>query len=352
MGASLKGTARADPVQQIAAGWGHTCALVTSGKVYCWGARELNGSDHDAASPLLVSGLPKTKAISAGLTNTCAIDLTDRAWCWGANWKETFEQKSLVHSHIPNPVEGIAAATQIAIGYSHVCAIVKTDGSVWCWGSNGVGELGEGSTVDHGQPVRAGSIMAATSIAAGVANTCAALADGDLYCWGRDTQRGKGIIVKSLTPVKVDRLNNVTKVVNGRNFFCALAATGEIFCFGSNIFLQLGNKDVGRQYAPPIRSRVPAATDIAANIFSACAVLKTKRVSCWGIPIAGTDGTRAIEPTEIAALNDVKNITLGLSSACALLYSGKIHCWGSGYLGDGQNYTTPTNIPTEVKGLP
>jgi alpha-tubulin suppressor-like RCC1 family protein len=347
--------APADPVQQITAGWGHTCALVGSGDVYCWGAAEVNGSDHDSTFPLLVRGLTKVKHISAGLGESCAIDLTDRAWCWGTDWQETIARKSLVRSHVPKPVEELPAVTQISIGYSHLCSIVKTNGSVWCRGSNGAGELGNGSTVETLKPVRAGMITQATSISVGVANSCAA-AGGEVYCWGADSQRGGGVIVKSRTPAKIDGLKNVTKVVNGRNFFCSLNTAGAVICFGSNIFNQLGNKAAGKRYSTPVKSNVSAATDIAANVFSACGVLASKKVSCWGAPFpAKGTSNEGIEPTEIVALDDVKSVALGVSHACALQYSGRIKCWGnneSGYLGNGQTSNVPVIRPIEVIGLP
>jgi alpha-tubulin suppressor-like RCC1 family protein len=314
-------------VQQIAAGWGQTCALVKSGDVYCWGVAVVNSSKRDSATPVRVRGTGKVKAISAVLTNTCAIDATDHAWCWGTDWQETFKRHSSVRTRIPNLIEELPALTQIAVGYAHICVILKSDGSVWCWGGNGAGELGDGTTVERAKPVRAGQITGATWIAASVGNTCAVVANGEVYCWGTDNMRGKGHIVKSKSPVKVTGLKNVSKVVNGRNFFCALTSVGNVYCFGSNIFLQLGNKAVGRRYARPVRAKVPVATDIAANLFGACAVLASKKVYCWGDSVLGR---KAAEPTQVASLDNAKSVVLGLNWACAVLYSGSVKCWGEG----------------------
>ncbi len=355
-GLTRNAAAPSDPVQQIAAGWGHTCALVSSGKVYCWGVAKVNGADRNTTSPLLVSGLGEVKAISAGLIATCAIDVTDHALCWGTDWEQTAERKELVKSHTPKLIEGLPTVAQIAIGYAHVCAILKGDGSVWCWGGNGVGELGDGTTVERQTPAqatRAGTITGASWISAGVGNTCAVVGNGEVYCWGSDRQRGGGTIVKSTTPIKVNGLNNVIKVVNGRNFFCTLTARGEVICFGSNIFTQLGNKKVGQRYATLVRSKVPVATDIAANLFTACAALKSRKVSCWGSPLLeAKEWKTGVEPTEIVDLDNVKSVALGLTYACALLYSGQIKCWGAEIPGTGQSSNVPVIRPTEVRGLP
>lgn len=338
-----------DPVEQIAAGWGQTCILTASGKVSCWGASEINGSDRNSSSPVLVTGLNKVKAISAGLIASCAIDVTDHAWCWGIDWNKTIERNELVRTHIPISVEGLPEVTQIVVGYAHWCAILKSDGSVWCWGGNAAGELGNGTTEDQVKPVRAGNITGVTSISAGVSNTCA-VAGGEVYCWGTDHLE-RGVIVKSKIPVKVSGPKNVKKVVNGRNFFCALTLTGEVSCFGSNIFLQLGNASIGKRYSMPVRAKVSPANDIAANLFSACATLVSKKVYCWGSPLTGSgDGA---EPAEIVGVGDAKKIALGLNYACVVLHSGRVKCWGSnegGNLGNGSNL--PADGPTEVVGLP
>jgi alpha-tubulin suppressor-like RCC1 family protein len=339
----------ADPVEQVAAGWGHTCVLTASGKVYCWGAAEINGSDRNSSSPVLVTGLNKVKAISAGLVASCAVDATDRAWCWGTDWKQTVERNEVVRTHVPILVEGLPEVTQIVVGYAHWCAILKSDGSIWCWGGNAAGELGNGTTEDQVKPVRAGNITRATSISAGVGNTCA-VANGEIYCWGTDHREG-GRIVKSKIPVKVRGPEDVIKVVNGRNFFCALTQTGEVTCFGSNIFLQLGNAAVGKGYSIPVRTKVPPANDIAANLFSACASLVNKKVYCWGSPLrkAG-DGA---EPAETIGVDNAKKIALGLGHGCVVLYSGRVKCWGdneAGNLGNGNNLQV--DDPVEVIGLP
>ena len=182
--------ASTDPVKEIATGWGYTCALVSSGAVYCWGTAWVNGSDTNSASPVLVNELSKVKAIGAGLGNTCAIDLTGQTWCWGTDWKESIERKGWVKTRIPKLMEGLPSASQIAVGWSHICVISEVDGSVWCWGSNGVGELGNGTTDEEEKPVRVKNLAGATSIAAGVSNTCAVVAHDEVYCWGRDRQRG------------------------------------------------------------------------------------------------------------------------------------------------------------------
>jgi alpha-tubulin suppressor-like RCC1 family protein len=339
-----------DPVQQIGAGFKHTCALVSSGAVYCWGAAKLNGSDLISPSATRVNGLENVKSISVGIGETCAIDRTDHAWCWGVDWKASKERKSLVKSHVPMPIEGLPTVAQLALGYDHACAISKSDGSVWCWGSNPAGELGDGTTVGRLEPARAGVLTRATSISVGVNNTCAVVDHDEVYCWGTDNQSGSGIVVKSKTPAKIDGLRNVAKVVNGRNFFCALFNSGQVACFGSNIFTQLGSRIIGQRYALPVLVELPVATDISANIFGACAA--AKKVYCWGRLALGQEET---EPTAIEGLDDVKSVALGTSHACALLSSGQIKCWGEsndGKLGNGDFSFEWVPGPTEVMGLP
>lgn len=345
-----------DAIRQIAVGALHACALLRSGTVYCWGeiGKELiHAGEGNSAVPLRVEGLPPVKSITAGQVNSCAIDRDDQAWCWGADYAATIAAQRAV-TMPPTRIAGLPPVTQVAAGWTHVCAIAKSDGSVWCWGLNPAGELGNGTTTAAGRPVKASGIAGATAISAGVNNTCAVVARGELWCWGTDMQNGPGVIVRSDTPARVSGVSDVVAVSNGRNFVCTLSTARQVVCVGSNLMTQLGNRQVGRTFGVARPQRISQVEQIGSGMFGACALLADRTVSCWGV-LSDFSDRAGVEPTTVSGLGSVSGLAVGLAGACAILDSGRAQCWGSnaaGQLGNGSTSTEGSSPPVAVVGLP
>ena len=357
---AVAGSDEESHVTQVAVGYAHTCALLRSGQVYCWGLAHVNGRSEDSPVAVPVEGLPKIKSISAGQVNSCATDFEDQAWCWGVDLQASIKsQKEVITA--PKLVAQLPAVSQIASGFLHNCAIAKSDGSVFCWGENGAGELGVGTT-DEGKlqasaiPLKAKGLKGATWVATGVNNTCAVVAGGQIYCWGTDDQRGDGVVVKSNVPRHHDESRNVSKVVNGRNFFCALTVDGQVICFGSNLMGQLGSKEAGSIYTQTQPKGIDRALDIGAGGFFACAVTPSKNVLCWGqLPGQDPFEDEGSEPAVVPGLSGVESISLGLGTACAIIRGGRVKCWGAnqaGQVGNGIASTEEVTTPADVIGLP
>ena len=357
---ALAGSGEENHVIQVAVGYAHTCALLRSGQVYCWGVAHVNGRSEDSQVAVPVEGLPKIKSISAGQVNSCAIDVEDQVWCWGVDLQASIKTRKEVIT-TPKQVAQLPAVSQVASGYLHNCAIAKSDGSVFCWGENAAGELGIGTT-DEGKleasaiPLKAEGLKGATWVATGVNNTCAVVAGGQIYCWGTDDQRGNGVVVKSNVPRHHNESRNVSKVVNGRNFFCALTVDGKVICFGSNLMGQLGSKEAGSIYTQAQPKGIDKALDIGAGGFSACAVTPSRNVLCWG-QLPGQDAFEfeGSEPVVIPGLSGAESLSLGIGTACAVIRGGRVKCWGSnegGQVGNGITSTEEVTTPTDVIGLP
>ncbi len=176
-------------VAVVAAGR-HTCALATDGTVQCWGANDFGetGSGADASMeqvfPLPVSGLSNVVALAAGFDHNCALSSSGQVDCWGSNANGQLGNGTTVASTTPVAVAGLPSpATAITSGYDHVCAIL-TDASLWCWGSNSAGQLGDGTTASRGTPAAVPGLSAVKAATGGSAHTCAATTDGTVYCWG------------------------------------------------------------------------------------------------------------------------------------------------------------------------
>lgn len=169
-------------VAAVAAGDEHTCALMTEGRMKCWGYNDLGQLGTGTAItmskvPVDVVGLEHVKALAVGASRSCAVTQAGRVLCWGWDGMEQVFD-------IPNPVDNVRDAVSVTIGLEHACAVTG-DGKVLCWGVNTVGQLGDGSTRNSISAVMVKGLNGrAMAISAGFHYTCALLEDGQVQCWG------------------------------------------------------------------------------------------------------------------------------------------------------------------------
>jgi alpha-tubulin suppressor-like RCC1 family protein len=159
---------------QISVGGYHTCALAGT-TVHCWGLGSYGqlglGETTPLTTPTALQG--SFLSVSAGAYFTCAITVNHLLNCWG-----------LGYSSMPGQI-GTATWNQVAAGSTHACGI-QTDGTLWCFGSNLRGALGDGTFVDRASPVQVGTDTHWTSVTAGADHTCARKSDNTTWCWGRN----------------------------------------------------------------------------------------------------------------------------------------------------------------------
>lgn len=232
----------------IAAGSYHTCALLTDGSVECWGdnttAQLADAYLDESRVPQPVEGLPaRATAIASGTDHTCALVETGAVDCWGWNlfgqlgYGDAFTVRIL-----PVPVSGLGGALGVDGGFAHTCA-VTADGGVECWGLNASGQVGDGTTKDRALPAQVfGAPHGVTAITSGYFYNCA-LAGGSVSCWGRNAadEIGDGKMVDRKTPVVVKGLDSVASMSAGGYHTCALVSPSGFRCWGSNHYGQLGN---------------------------------------------------------------------------------------------------------------
>jgi alpha-tubulin suppressor-like RCC1 family protein len=258
-------------VTAVAAGLEFACAIDTTGAVWCWGGNvygELgNGTATPANSsiPVRVAGVTHAKALSAGEGIACALVSDGSVWCWGNNFggwlgTGTAPSQACVDTAAPDAcamppgqVQGLANVTAIASGGNHTCAVVA-DGSVWCWGDNVAGWLGNGSTSAATTPVQVIGLTDVKQISTSVYRSCAVRANGAVACWGDnfDGSLGIGSATKgpeacgggpcSTRPVTVANLTDAISVGVGDEHVCAVRAGGAVVCWGSDaVEEQLGS---------------------------------------------------------------------------------------------------------------
>ncbi|MEZ5100269.1 MAG: CARDB domain-containing protein [Thermoleophilia bacterium] len=394
----------------IDAGSDHTCAILDDGTVRCWGANAKGqlgygdtapvGDDETPGSvgPVDLGAGRTATAITAGSEHTCAILDTGAVRCWGDNSvgqlgygnTDTIGDDETPGSVGPVDLGAGRTATAITAGGLHTCAILD-DGAVRCWGNNATGSLGYGDQVDIGDteapgsvaPVDLGPGRTAVAIAAGGSQTCAILDDGALLCWGLgqngrlgygdEVTIGDGETPASAGPVDVGAGRSAVAIAAGGVFTCALLDDGTVRCWGFAGFGSLGYGDtttIGDDETPGSVGPLDLGTGrtavaLSAGTLHACATLDDGTVRCWGFGGAGRLGygstatigdgetPAAVGPVGLGTGRTAVAITTGGAHSCATLDDGTVRCWGdgaSGHLGYASIATIGDNEPPAAAG--
>lgn len=323
-----------------------------------------------------VDGVPYVRACysgpigTAGLGECRAGTTTCAAGAWRTCVGETTPVPEICANGLDDNCDGrlddgcgtssIAGLT--VAGNGHTCtALASPDpGPVRCWGFNGYGQLGDGTTVDRATSV-AVSVLTAVGpvIGAGWDHTCAydnALAG--LYCWGANDhgQLGDGTTIARSVPVRVDLPARVIQVEGGWWHTCALDETNTVWCWGEGDYTGTGIRTTVTRPAP-VAGLTGTPIEIAVGRFHGCARMADRTVRCWGLNNRGQVGQSDLGVAYLAAvsvpgLSGVAQIIAGGNHTCALLDDRTVRCWGDnarGQLGDGT--MTDRSAPVAVVGL-
>ena len=238
----------------------------------------------------------------------------------------------------------------------HTCGLHRTDGSVWCWGRNNYGQLGNGATATSHKPVRVAGLGRARAVAAGGRHACALAADQTVWCWGKNSsgQLGNGSVQNQSRAAKVTGLSGVGAIDAGNDHTCAITADGKLWCWGDNRAGQLGRPAGGHQAKPVRVEGLQGVQSVSLGGFHTCAVTNAGAVWCWGKNDVGQlgvgDTKPRAEPAQVSALGGVARISAGGAHTCALVRDGGLWCWGnnaSGQIGDGTSRLrfAPVKVP-------
>jgi alpha-tubulin suppressor-like RCC1 family protein len=224
------------------------------------------------------------KQISSGANHNCAIKNVDGSlWCWGADSNGQLGNKS-TNDLSSAVLTDNGAWTQVASGGSHSCAI-NNDGTLWCWGANASGQLGIGTTAANQEPAQVGSDTNWQSIATGVDHSCAIKTDGTLWCWGGNSksQLGNGGTTDSTDPIQIGSNTDWTAISLGNKFSCATKINQSLWCWGDNSAGQLSYDKATPVFSTPQQeSSMSSWNKVATGNGNTCAITNSQALYCWG----------------------------------------------------------------------
>ena len=258
-------------------------------------------------------------------------------------------------------VVGLNNIIAVAAGDSHSLAL-KADGSVWSWGFNGSGQLGDGTTVQRATPVQASGLAGIVNIAVGGDHSLAVKSDGSLWAWGSNTfgQLGNGTTTSSSIPVQISSISNVKKVSAGFYHSVALKTDGSVFAWGYNTYGQLGDGTTTQRTTPVQASGLTSVADINAWAYLSYAIKSDTTAWAWGFNGNGQFGNgntnSSAIPIQISGLGGISNVSIGYGHTAVLKPDGTVWTFGQnekGQLGNGTNgsFGIPVPAPAQISGL-
>ena len=365
--------------QAVSAGTYSSCGITLGNIVSCWGfhtGTPSTGNEFAASAvPVPVPGAPALDSVTVGGGFACGLDPAGAAYCWGQEFGGALGNGGSPgdSTRVPVPVAGGLRFRAISAGFSTVCALTAA-GEAYCWGSNGSGQLGNGTIGVAGartEPARVSGPTRFKAISAGNTHSCGLADDGRAYCWGGgygstgvvapDSALCQGSSCWYLTPQPVATAVRFRSISAGNGFTCAVATDGAGWCWGAqfdelNRYGVLGNG--GTQGSPtPVRvSGGLTFTEIDTGTRAACGLTADGSAYCWGANSGGELGIGrrddGAHPTPQRVSGDVRFRALSLGEvSCGISTDVHLYCWGvtaGGHLGNGENRPGARTTPTPV----
>lgn len=284
-------------------------------------------------------------SITAGSDHSCALTTAGEAWCWGRNGDGQLGDGTTVPRSAPTRVAVDVRFRDLSAGGAHTCGVSRGD-DLLCWGANAHGQLGNGSTAESRVPAPvAGPELEYEQVSAGLRHTCAISVEGDGLCWGEGEfgKLGTGDTDGRSSPSPVQTTLTFTLVAAGGDHTCALGSRNTTACWGRNDEGQLGTgRSSGFLTRPVVLGGILVLESVEAGNRHTCGVRGGGAGTCWGANAAGQvgDGTgrEKTNPSSVERGLSFRNVSAGRRHSCGAARNGEVWCWGAngaGQLGDG-----------------
>jgi alpha-tubulin suppressor-like RCC1 family protein len=383
--AGVGGTGTLGGITQIAAGQVHNLALRNDGMVVAWGSNvshqlgELgSASEHCTGTtwagkcrrrPIVVGGLDGIIAIATGHDHSLALKGDGTVWAWGNGFEGQLGDGATRLRETPMMVKGLAGVgtlsgiVAITAGGNHNLAL-RGDGTVWAWGENGNGRLGDGTQERRLTPVQVkgaggvGALTGVTAIVAGESHSLALTGDGTIWAWGGNVagQVGDGSTESRAWPVPVRGLGGIRRIAAGGSHSLALGGDGTAWAWGANWHGQLGDGTITGRPIPVAVGGLSDVSRLEAGDAHSLALRGDGTVWSWGLNDYGQLGDgrsrQRAESAPVALAAGVAAIQADFHHALALRLDGTVQSWGANYRDQlGRETRQITSQPETVGGL-
>lgn len=333
---------------QAATGLRHSLVLTADGEVWAWGTNadgQLgDGTTTQRVAPVLLSGLTGVVQVAAGESHSLAVQADGTVLSWGDNfYGQLGNGTSGTDVLAATPVAGLTGFVAVSAGGYHSLAL-RSDGTVWSWGSNWYGQVGDGSTTQRLTPVQVPGLSQVLAISAGRGHSLALRADGAVFAWGNGSsgQLGLGSVASSSVPVATSRLGRgVVAIAAGAEHSLALrtdgGVAGQLWRWGRNASGELGDGTQTARLAPePAQSGI---SGVSAGFYVGHVLDAGGRAWGWGNGTMGAnvgDGTYGfgLTPVRLTTAPAWLAVSDGYFQDVALAPDGRVWAWGNSP-GDG-----------------
>lgn len=347
----------------LAAGAMTSFAMMLDGEVWAAGSNSCGDfgdgtySKTQSTTPVQPAGLTSIAALAQGKEHSIAATTQGTVWTWGGNSYGQLGDGGRFYRDTPTQVQGLSGVVSVAAGVMHSLA-VTSQGTLWTWGQNVAGQLGDGTTQNRSTPVTVAGVSGVSAAAAGRAHSLVVDGAGFVWAWGDNAygQLGDGTTAARLSPVKVPGLSGMVAVAAGDDCSLALDSQGRVWTWGDNSSGQLGD---GTQKSRSTAAQVSSLSGIAAisaSAHQAVAVTSAGTVWFWGHQKASTtlglaDAWGSNSPVAVSGLQGI--VAAAAMTTSTLVMDNKGVVWGWGYnvyneLGAGGAQELPAD---QVPGL-
>ncbi|MHC4278190.1 MAG: RCC1 domain-containing protein, partial [Planctomycetota bacterium] len=346
----------------VAAGDAHTLGIKTDGTFWAWGWNDYaqlgDGTNISRLSPVQI-GSSNWALVTAGDEHSLGLQSDSTLWAWGQNWQGELGDGNTSTNHlIPFQIGADTDWALVSTTIDHTLAL-KSNGEIWAWGRNNLGQLGDGTQIDKLSPTNTVAGNDWTAVAAGDYHTMALKTDGTLWAWGYNShgQLGDGTKISRLSPVQIGSDTNWVSIAAGERHTLALKTDGTLWAWGWNRDGQLGDNTTTDRDTPTKIGTDNKWVSIAAGRYYTLALKSNGAIWAWGQNNAGQlgDGTTTYRysPVRIGTDSDWVSIEAGVRHSFGVKSDSTLWAWGSngnGQLGDG-GIVSQSDTPIFVSGF-
>ena len=333
---------------------GFTLGIRAGGTLWGWGYNANgqlgNGTTTTATVPVQIGVATSWKSVSAGNAHAVAVRTDGTLWAWGLNTYGQVGDGTNTQRTSPVQIGALTTWAAAVAGYQHTIAL-KTDGTLWAWGYNNDGELGQGTSdtlTTHTAPVQVGSVATWTGISTGAYHILATRSDGTLWAWGYNFygQIGNGTTTTTTAPVQIGTATTWSTISAGYYFSLATRTDGTLWLWGRNVEGQLGDGTLTQRTAPGQLGTGTNWLNVQAGGYQVLATKADATLWSWGQNLTGQLGqgfnditARGNIPVQIGAATNWSLLAPGYDFSVATKSDGTLWSWGDnssnelGYLG-------------------